>query len=283
VSDGLLAIGTFSRASGLSVKALRAYHESGLLVPARVDPRTGYRAYGPAQLTDAAVIRRLRDLDLPLEQVRRVVEARDPEVTRRVLADHARVMRERLDAVTRIVAELQDGVDRPAAHTPVHLRHVDARHTLALRAEVTHEGIPAFLGEAYDRLGAAVERLGLAPDGPPGALYTEALADDAAEPVEAFLPLPGPVAVPPTEAATGLLLGEVPAATVAVATHAGGYDTIDATYRLLGAWVATNATATGDRVRESYLVSYDDTDDPSAFRTEIHWPVLGPTPEEPLR
>ena len=50
--DALLRIGDFSRASSLSVKALRAYHETGLLVPADVDPRTGYRSYSVAQLND---------------------------------------------------------------------------------------------------------------------------------------------------------------------------------------------------------------------------------------
>lgn len=58
VSDGSMSIGAFSRASFLSVKALRAYHEAGLLVPARVDPSTGYRTYHATQLTDAAVIHR---------------------------------------------------------------------------------------------------------------------------------------------------------------------------------------------------------------------------------
>jgi hypothetical protein len=51
--NALLRIGDFSRASSLSVKALRAYHEAGLLVPADVDPRSGYRSYSVAQLTDA--------------------------------------------------------------------------------------------------------------------------------------------------------------------------------------------------------------------------------------
>jgi hypothetical protein len=37
--DRLLRIGTFSRASWLSIKALRAYHESGLLVSADRDQR----------------------------------------------------------------------------------------------------------------------------------------------------------------------------------------------------------------------------------------------------
>jgi hypothetical protein len=31
-------------------------------------------------------------------------------------------------------------------------------------------------------------------------------------------------------------------------------------------------------VREVYVVSYGDTDDPARFRTEIHWPVLEEAP-----
>jgi len=38
VSPRHLRIGPFSRASSLSIKALRAYHEQGLLVPAEVEP-----------------------------------------------------------------------------------------------------------------------------------------------------------------------------------------------------------------------------------------------------
>ena len=69
VDDPLLPIGMFSRASSLSIKALRSYHDAGILVPARVDPQTGYRNYTVDQLTDAAVIVRLRALDVPLAQV----------------------------------------------------------------------------------------------------------------------------------------------------------------------------------------------------------------------
>ena len=72
-----MAIGTFSRASTLSVKALQAYHEAGILVPTRVDPATGYPQHHATQLTDAAVIQRLRALDVPLDRVREVVHARD--------------------------------------------------------------------------------------------------------------------------------------------------------------------------------------------------------------
>ena len=71
--------GDFSRMTYLSVKALRYYHEIGLLEPAAVDPDSGYRLYRPAPGSDAAqVIRRLRDLDMPLETVRTVLDAPGP-------------------------------------------------------------------------------------------------------------------------------------------------------------------------------------------------------------
>ncbi|HEY8523325.1 MAG TPA: MerR family transcriptional regulator [Acidimicrobiales bacterium] len=269
--DGLLTIGAFSRACLLSVKSLRAYHEAGILVPARVDPRTGYRAYHPSQLADAAVIRRLRALDLPLDQVREVVQAHDPDVTRRVLARHEAAMRARLEEVTRIVAELQQGVARPSEHTPVHVRRTPAHHTLAVRGEVTAADFAAFLGDAYGRIGAVLGRLGLEAAGPSGALYPPEIPDDGPEPVEAFVPIAAPAALPDDRGP--VTLGEVPAARVAVVVHAGPYETIDETYRLLGAWVGRHARPAGTPVREVYLVSYGEAADPEQFRTEIHWPI----------
>jgi DNA-binding transcriptional MerR regulator len=65
----LLPIGDFSRMTYLSVKALRHYHEVGLLDPRRIDPATGYRLYDPSQVSTAQVIRRLRDLGMPLEDI----------------------------------------------------------------------------------------------------------------------------------------------------------------------------------------------------------------------
>ena len=59
VLQGLLALG----------QGPRRYHEAGLLVPAEVDPRTGYRSYAVDQLADASVIRQLRQIDLPLEAI----------------------------------------------------------------------------------------------------------------------------------------------------------------------------------------------------------------------
>src|ERR1700704_2881615 len=66
--SALFAIGDFSRATHLTVKTLRHYHETGLLEPAHIDPQTGYRRYTTDQIPVAQIIRRFRDLDMPLDQ-----------------------------------------------------------------------------------------------------------------------------------------------------------------------------------------------------------------------
>jgi len=71
----LLTIGDVARASGLSPKALRLYDETGLLVPAEVDPSSGYRRYDPAQLGRARLVARLRLAGMPLARIRVVADA----------------------------------------------------------------------------------------------------------------------------------------------------------------------------------------------------------------
>jgi PPM family protein phosphatase len=71
---GLLTIGAFARAAGLSPKALRLYDELGLLPPAQVDPLSGYRFYEPEQLERARLVAWLRRLGMPLAGIRVVCD-----------------------------------------------------------------------------------------------------------------------------------------------------------------------------------------------------------------
>ena len=73
----LLTIGEFSRMTHLSVKALRHYHDVGLLEPADIDNSSGYRLYAATQVPTAQLIRRFRDLEMPLDDVRSVLAAPD--------------------------------------------------------------------------------------------------------------------------------------------------------------------------------------------------------------
>lgn len=276
VSDSFLRIGPFSRASSLSIKALRAYHEQGLLVPAEIDPATGYRVYAASQLLDATVLRRLRELDVPLRKIRDVLEARDPAVTERVLAEHGQAMQRRLDETLRIIDQLQRGMDEPSLHTPVHLRDEPARHALMREGRVDANSFGPFLDESFAMLTEVVDRLGATAADVPGGLYPNEIADDSGEDVVAYVPIASPVVVP---SHLGVHLGELPATTIAVATHIGGYDDIGETYRHLGRWVAVHATPRPLQVRERYLVGPPAPAD--EYSTEIQWPVFQPSADSP--
>jgi DNA-binding transcriptional MerR regulator len=66
------------RITQLSVKTLRYYHQVGLLEPAQVNPDTGYRYYTVAQIPTVQVIRRPRDLEMPVADVKAVLAAPTP-------------------------------------------------------------------------------------------------------------------------------------------------------------------------------------------------------------
>jgi DNA-binding transcriptional MerR regulator len=279
--DPLMSIGMFSTATLVSIKALRLYHAQGLLVPASVDPLTGYRFYRVSQLVDAEVIKRLRDLDVPLLAVAEVVRKRDPDVTRRVLAEHERVMRERLDDLSRVVLELQQMVSEPTVPTPAFVRTEPAQHVLAVVETVAspeHDTYAEFLGRAFPLLHAAMTRLQCIPASSSGALYPPKIEGDE-EVVTAFVPLAESQLLDDRSIADGVINAMLPPVTCAVLTHCGSYRTLGDTYRKLGAWVAANAAVVDQPVRELYVVSIGDDGDllpDRKLRTEIAWPIANP-------
>jgi DNA-binding transcriptional MerR regulator len=108
----LIPIGRFARLSGLSIGALRHYDELDLLRPADVDRFTGYRRYRPDQLDTARVIGRLRDLEVPIDEIRAVLAADDPAEQRRLIADQRRRAQARSDRLTyqlHVLTQLSSG------------------------------------------------------------------------------------------------------------------------------------------------------------------------------
>ena len=101
----LLSIGRFARLTGLTVKALRHYDVQGLLSPAHVDDWTGYRYYSADQAREAIVIRRLRELELPLDEIGAMLHA-DPHTVRERLAVHRARLQGRAVEVQQLVGAL---------------------------------------------------------------------------------------------------------------------------------------------------------------------------------
>jgi DNA polymerase-3 subunit beta len=83
------SIGETARASGLTVSALRWYDGAGVLVPAAVDPATGYRRYTTDQIRAARLIAGLRRVGMPVPEIAAAVrELERPDLVRERLASH---------------------------------------------------------------------------------------------------------------------------------------------------------------------------------------------------
>jgi DNA-binding transcriptional MerR regulator len=108
----LLTISAFARSVGLTPSALRFYDDAGLLAPATVDHRTGYRYYADDQRRPAMLVRQMRELDVPLTTMRAVLDS-TPDRAERLLREHAERLTERADrardAVGGIVRALHGG------------------------------------------------------------------------------------------------------------------------------------------------------------------------------
>lgn len=154
-----LTIGEFSRITHLSIRMLRRYHEQKLLVPAEVDPDSGYRYYSPTQIRPALTIRRFRDLDLPLVDLRRFLAAESAErpdfgTARQVVAAHLRRLEDRLGRTQRAVEALRELLD-PEAERAVALEELPARRVLAVSIDVPEGAGLDWYDEAMRDLDAA--------------------------------------------------------------------------------------------------------------------------------
>lgn len=271
--DVLLTIGDFSRMTYLSVKALRHYHEIGLLEPAEIDPASGYRLYRPAQVTTAQVIRRLRDLDMPLDSVRTVLGAPDLDTRNAAIVEHLRGMERRLEQLNSTVTSLRVLLEQPSPALEVEYRSTPTVRALAITGRVGMDDSERWLSGALEEVAASAHAHRAGPD---GALYFSDFFQADVGGMTAFVPVTGPVR------ATGRVEEiELPAVELAVSVHRGPSAQVDRTYGALGTFVAERAFGVDGPIREHYLVTSADTADERLHRTEVCWPVFRTGPGAP--
>ncbi|MDV3220078.1 MerR family transcriptional regulator [Intrasporangium sp.] len=120
----LLTIGELARLSGLSASSLRFYDREGLLVPARVDPSSGYRRYSEAQVPVARLVAGLRRVGMPLSEVAVVLDLRargSVGDARDVVVAHETRLEQGLQDARREIARTLDllGDGEPTRHVTV--------------------------------------------------------------------------------------------------------------------------------------------------------------------
>lgn len=267
--DSVLTIGDFARATHLSVKTLRHYHRIGLLEPTQVDTDTGYRYYAIGQIPTAQVIRRFRNLNMPLEDIGAVIAAPDLEARDRLISAHLQRLQDQLADTQAAVASLSDLLGTPASTAPhIHHRTVPATPAAAISEVIDIQDASSWwqgaLGELRATLRAQGHELSTA-----GGVYSNELFAHERGLAVLFLPVEKPI-----REVGRVIRTTIPSIELATVVHEGTPSEIDRAYGALAAYVTQHALGVDGPLREYYLVGPAETEDESQWRTEVGWPIF---------
>ncbi|MDQ2813893.1 MAG: MerR family transcriptional regulator [Actinomycetota bacterium] len=264
-----LTVGDFSRVTHLSIKTLRHYHQVGLLEPATVNPDTGYRYYCDGQIPTAQVIRRLRDLQMPVAEVKAVLSAPDAPARNSLIAAHLDRLEAGLAQTRAAVESLRNLLGRPGSAHAIEHRSVAATQAAGIGQVIAREDVLAWWHGALGELQATVRAQGLRVTGPAGGLYASELFQHGRGEATVFIPAEGSVRVIGRVAPV-----TIPAAELAVITHDGSLSDDDLSYGELGGYVTAHEISIDGPMREYYLCGLADTPEQANWRTEIGWPIF---------
>jgi DNA-binding transcriptional MerR regulator/effector-binding domain-containing protein len=271
----MLSIGEFARYLGVSVRMLRHYDALGLLVPAQVDPFTGYRRYTAAQLERGNRLVALKELGFSLDQIGPVLDAqlsvaelramltlRRAQVAEQIATDQARLaeIERRLRSIEGGLMSELEFVEKPLPAVRV-AQLVDS---VADQPEIGPR-----IGPMFQRLAGVLSGSGIALDQPAIAWYQP--SDDRMQIAAAF---PVTLAeVTPDLAGAGVQVATLDAAAHAVTVlHRGGMETIGETWQALARHVEDKGYRGAGVGREVYLHMPMDAD-PAGWVTELQQPV----------
>lgn len=253
--DQRLTIGQFAHRSLLSPKALRLYDRQGLLVPAEVDPVTGYRRYRESQLADARLIARLRKLDMPLAEVAKVLAA-PPDRRGDALVAYWEAVERRLagqrDLLMYLLIRLS-GKERTYEMFTIAEREAPEQVVLTEQRHVTVAGLTEWFADCLPRLHGLAEANG----GITGAafiIYHGEVNEESDGPVEVCIP------VDPARA------GSIDAPTRVEPAHREAYTRIRKSmvefphiltaYDAVEKWIADNGREMTGSPREVYFTDF---------------------------
>ena len=143
-----MKINEVEAAVGVTKKNIRFYEEEGLVTPGR-EPGNGYRSYSQADVERLRRIKLLRKLDVPLAEIREMLEGR------KTLAEGMGQQLERLNARRK---DLDEAIDfcTVLEKASGNLEELDVEQTLARLAAREEQGVTFVNIERTDRKGERI-------------------------------------------------------------------------------------------------------------------------------
>jgi len=232
----LLKIGEFAQLGNVSIRALRFYHEEGLLEPSHIDPATNYRSYEPRQLRDLQDIRLYKGMRFTLSEIRELLRRRPgPTECRQILRERRALLKQRIAEDVESLARIEVQLGSVAREDEQASWRVEMRETKPVWVASMRERMRSY--QEADSLFAEIEhRIGEESLARKRAALWHTCANDGPQiDCEALRFLKHPV-----NPARGVRVYQLPAARVVSLIHSGTDETIPHAYQTLHAWLGRN-------------------------------------------
>lgn len=255
-SNHLLPIGTFANAAQLSLKALRLYGQLGLLSPARTDPESGYRYYATEQLRRAKLIRLLRQMEMPLATIRRVLDAKSPAGAEHVVRAYWQDQEARLEqgrgTARRVLRTLQNGENEETSMNDDITVHEAAPQLVAsISRKITVDNLNAHITGSLQALNEFVAAQNGEPAGAPFGIFHGPVNADDDGPVEVCLPVRGKFSASGDVVLRELAGGKI--ASLAITGEDTNFPAILRAYDAVSDWITKNGFDMAGAPREVWL------------------------------
>ena len=260
----------------LSIKALRLYADNGLLQPAIVDASSGYRYYDMNQLGRAEIIRVLRSVDMPLEQIRVIVDAKDGDAAVEQLLAHRRHLSERLANQERMLAYLESIIQNEGRIVPFDIEITDAnpQQIAAVKINTNLSQIANDISAGFGTLMQGMAKARVHPAGAPMIVYHSVIDEETSGDIELCVPIAGQIS-----GGEEVYARELEGGTMAMTLHKGPYERISPAYHALMSWIPDNGYEIAGPPRETYLNDPRQVA-PDELMTRVEFPVCAASEAE---
>jgi DNA-binding transcriptional MerR regulator len=245
----MYTIGEFSRITGLSIKALRLYHEKGLLVPSQIDDSSGYRYYDHKNVERARIVNHLRNMEFSLSDIGEMLEdARDDADVVEFFEKKRDEILSRIHQQKNIVQNLDLIINREkeavmtatSAEFEVEEKELDTLLIAGIRYKGKYEDCGEMLGKIAKKMGRNIA-------GKPLNLYYDCDFKEEDADIETCFPIRKGKDV------NGISVRELPGGHCVSLIHKGPYDTLSRSYEKIMGYIKEKGYDTILPSREVYV------------------------------
>ncbi|WP_197284168.1 MerR family transcriptional regulator [Bacillus sp. JCM 19041] len=260
----MYSIGAFSKMNRVTVKMLRHYDKTGILKPAHIDEKNGYRYYSSKQFSELHQIMALRQIGFSIAEIKKAINK--TSMPQLIHAKKAQILTD-IASLTQQLAQVEYYLAQD--HAPdIYMKSLPSVIVASMRVKInSHADLFTLfpeMGERMKALGCQVDPIEYCFQTFHDQEFKEKDIDvELCEAVTELKPNQGDLVFKP--------IPEVPKAACLI--HRGPYESIRETHAALHHWLAHNPYTLSGPPREAVIDGIWNKDKDYEWLTEVQFPL----------